>query len=157
MTSPWKLLPLLALLTLGLGLAACGDTAAGPNTGAENGAAPTASDVGGADAASGNVLADPITSAAGATGTSGTAGAKACDESCKESGACSEKCKESGSSCCDKEKVAEAASAVCACAKGKAGEPVWCESCKKGYVDGKEVCCPSCVEDAKKKVKDGTQ
>jgi hypothetical protein len=154
MPSPLKILLLLALLTLGLSFAACGDNPAASSSAASSSA--ESDDAEGSGAAA-NLLADPTAAAAGATGTSGTAGASACDESCSQSSACSEKCKESGSSCCDKEKGAEAASAACACVKGKAGEPVWCESCKKGYVDGKEVCCPSCVEDAKKKVKDGTQ
>ncbi len=31
-----------------------------------------------------------------------------------------------------------------ACAKGKAGEAVWCGSCKAGYVDGNKVACHGC-------------
>ncbi len=36
--------------------------------------------------------------------------------------------------------------AGCVCAAGRAGKPVWCEACDRGYVDGKEVSCPACVE-----------
>ena len=31
-----------------------------------------------------------------------------------------------------------------ACAKGKAGEAAWCDSCKVGYVDAKKVACRGC-------------
>ena len=33
-----------------------------------------------------------------------------------------------------------------ACAKGKSGEATWCESCSKGYVDGKAVKCKGCYK-----------
>ena len=36
------------------------------------------------------------------------------------------------------------AAACAACAKGKAGKAVWCDSCKAGYVDGKKVACKGC-------------
>ena len=48
-----------------------------------------------------------------------------------------------GESSCDK-----ADGEACVCAKGKDGASVWCASCKKGFVDGKEVCCPKCVQRA---------
>ena len=36
------------------------------------------------------------------------------------------------------------ASGCQACAKGKAGEAAWCESCKAGYVDSQKVACKGC-------------
>lgn len=32
------------------------------------------------------------------------------------------------------------------CAKGLAGETVWCDKCAKGFVDGKATKCKSCYE-----------
>ncbi len=59
---------------------------------------------------------------------------------------------ECGESCDCKAAAAKTAAAkACVCKAGKAGESVWCEACDKGYVDSKEVCCPSCVKSAIKK------
>ena len=113
------LLPLL-VLTLALGLAACGD-------------APATTDAGAA-----------ATGAPGATGSAGdaAAGDAAAAKAAGEAGSCCEKAGEGA--CCQE----EGGKAVCVCAAGKAGAPIWCEACKKGYVDGKEVCCPKCVQKA---------
>ena len=43
--------------------------------------------------------------------------------------------------CGDKSGEAEAA---CSCDKGKAGETVWCEACKVGYVDSDKTSCKDC-------------
>ncbi len=41
---------------------------------------------------------------------------------------------------------AEPAETACeTCAKGKAGDAIWCENCTKGYVDGAETACKDCV------------
>jgi len=54
-----------------------------------------------------------------------------------------------GASACEKTSTCDKADGeACVCAKGKDGAPVWCASCKKGFVDGKEVCCPKCVQRA---------
>ena len=46
-----------------------------------------------------------------------------------------------GKGCC----AVKATTPACqACAKGKAGEAVWCDSCKAGYVDSKKVACKGC-------------
>jgi hypothetical protein len=81
--------------------------------------------------------------------------AKTCKESCK--GECSGDCSNcpSKSTCkgdckgCAKKAAADAP--ACVCAKGKAGEPVWCDACDKGYVDGKPAGCKGCVAEALKK------
>jgi hypothetical protein len=76
---------------------------------------------------------------------------------CEQDGAAADgsKCDGSkcGESCACKEKAAAAKTAAkaCVCKAGKAGASVWCEACDKGYVDSKEVCCPSCVKSAIKK------
>ena len=47
--------------------------------------------------------------------------------------------------CGSKACALKATSTACpACAKGKAGEAVWCDSCKVGYVDGKKIACKGC-------------
>jgi hypothetical protein len=38
----------------------------------------------------------------------------------------------------------EDAEAACVCEKGEAGETVWCEECKAGYVDKKKTECADC-------------
>jgi hypothetical protein len=44
---------------------------------------------------------------------------------------------------------AKAPTAECAsCAKGAAGETVWCEGCKAGYHDGTKIKCQRCYEGA---------
>jgi len=43
-----------------------------------------------------------------------------------------------------KEMSAASASACEMCAKGKAGESVWCDGCEAGYVDSAKVSCASC-------------
>lgn len=62
--------------------------------------------------------------------------AKRCDGAC------------AGKSCaktCTKACSSKAAATGCqACAKGKAGEAAWCDSCKVGYVDSKKVACKGC-------------
>lgn len=35
---------------------------------------------------------------------------------------------------------------ACSCAKGKAGESVWCDACGHGYVEGKKVACKGCYD-----------
>lgn len=42
--------------------------------------------------------------------------------------------------------VAEAASSCDSCAKGKAGETVWCAHCNSGYHAGEKVACESCYK-----------
>ena len=41
---------------------------------------------------------------------------------------------------------AAAKSSCATCAKGLAGETVWCDKCAKGFVDGKKTGCKSCFE-----------
>lgn len=41
---------------------------------------------------------------------------------------------------------------ACVCKQGKAGTPIWCEACNKGYVDGELADCPLCVKKAQKKL-----
>ena len=62
---------------------------------------------------------------------------------CKKDGACT-KCE--GECKCTK-------AADCVCAKGKAGDPVWCAKCDKGYVDGEPADCPNCVKKAQDALK----
>lgn len=120
---PRTLLPLL-LVMLALGLTACGDTPA------------TARDAGPGERG-----------AEGATPATGPAGLVRDDTVTKPWVA------EGAGSCCDKAgdgttPDAATKAAACVCKAGKAGTPVWCASCEKGYVDGKEVCCPKCVQRA---------
>lgn len=42
----------------------------------------------------------------------------------------------------------------CVCEKGKAGAPIWCKACDKGYVDGEPADCPNCVKKAQKKLEE---
>ena len=80
---------------------------------------------------------DTKTSTPDATGAAGAVGDAVPGEATEGASACEK------TSTCDK-----ADGEACVCAKGKDGAPVWCASCKKGYVDGKEVCCPKCVQRA---------
>lgn len=41
---------------------------------------------------------------------------------------------------------------ACVCEQGKAGTPVWCEACNKGYVDGQPADCPLCVKKEQEKL-----
>lgn len=84
----------------------------------------------------------------GAKGAEGSAGECGPDCKCCSKGECSGKdCK-----CCAK-RAADAGAGdadACLCKQGKAGEPVWCEKCDKGYVDGEEAHCKGCVAKAQK-------
>jgi len=42
----------------------------------------------------------------------------------------------------------EAPAVTCSCAKGKAGETVWCAACKAGYHEGKKIGCEGCFKKA---------
>jgi len=64
--------------------------------------------------------------------------AKRCGGACAGKGCATKQC---GTKQC----AGKATATACqACAKGKAGEATWCESCKVGYVDSKKVACKSC-------------
>lgn len=88
------------------------------------------------------------TSDAGAKGATGSKGE--CGPDCK---CCSKgECAGADCTCCAKRaaEVGEGDAEACRCKQGKAGEPVWCEKCDKGYVDGKEAHCKGCVAKAQK-------
>ena len=42
----------------------------------------------------------------------------------------------------------------CVCEKGKAGTPIWCKVCDKGYVDGEPADCPLCVKKAQENLEE---
>ncbi|MDF1702595.1 MAG: hypothetical protein P1V36_15705 [Planctomycetota bacterium] len=141
-----RILMPLFVLTLALGLAACGDAPAATGSNSTGGTAPAATDAStGAD----GVLTD-VTNALSGGGSASEDGSSCCDKkaegSCCDEKACAD-CEPGKCSC----KEGAAAAVACVCKAGKAGKPVWCEGCDKGYVDGKEVCCPSCVKKAVKK------
>lgn len=87
--------------------------------------------------------------AGGAKGATGSEGECGPDCKCCSKGECS------GADCkCCAKRAAEAAqgdATECACEKGKAGAPIWCEKCDKGYVDGEPAHCKGCVAKAQKK------
>jgi hypothetical protein len=58
-------------------------------------------------------------------------------------------CSDKDCACAGKD-TAESGKVACVCARGKAGEPTWCEACDVGYVDGKKAGCPGCVAKALK-------
>ena len=51
----------------------------------------------------------------------------------------------------------EAKPACESCAKGKAGETVWCDGCKAGYHDGKKMKCQGCFDKASGKSDKGCE
>ncbi len=61
-------------------------------------------------------------------------------------------CKNKDCPCKAEKADGESSEVACVCAKGKAGEPVWCKACNVGYVDGKKAGCPGCVKNALKKL-----
>jgi hypothetical protein len=63
-----------------------------------------------------------------------------------------ETCKNKDCPCKPGQGDGESSKVDCVCARGKAGEPVWCKACNVGYVDGKRAGCPGCVEKALKKL-----
>lgn len=70
--------------------------------------------------------------------------------------ACKGSCEGDCKTCAAKQQAA-AEMLGCVCAQGKAGEPVWCDVCDKGYVDGKPAGCKGCVAEAKQgRVKAGS-
>lgn len=146
----------LFVLTLALGLTACGDAPAATDT-----SGPT--DAG--EAGDALVVAPGMTTAGGMglTGAALTDAVATPTDEAKTGACCSKTAAAGEGSCCDEKACADcepgkcncqegaAAAVACVCKAGKAGKPVWCEGCDKGYVDGKEVCCPSCVKKAVKK------
>ena len=45
----------------------------------------------------------------------------------------------------------------CLCVKGLAGDPVWCQKCDKGFIDGEPAHCQGCVKKAQKKLAEATK
>ncbi len=62
---------------------------------------------------------------------------------------------EHGADHADHAKKGEAA--PCNCAKGKAGETVWCDGCKAGYHEGKKMKCEGCFNKASGKSDKGCE
>jgi hypothetical protein len=94
----------------------------------------------------GDVLkAEPAGSCCQTEGAATASGQATCDKTTCDKASAGEGCK------CKTADAAKTSKAACVCAAGKAGAPIWCNACEKGYVDGKSVCCPNCVKSAVKK------